>query len=394
MENDRLSFTRAEYGDRLEATRRAMEAKGIDVLIATNPCNMHWLTGYDGWSFYVHQAVIVPLTGEPLWWGRPMDAVGAQKTTWLGDDSIFSYPDDYVQNPEKHAYAHLCGILRDKGWDRLRIGVEMDTYYFTAACLETLRAEISDVKIVDATTLVGWQRSVKSPAEIDYMGKAARIVEAMHARIRDVTRPGLRKNELVAEIYQASLTGAEGIGGDYAAIVPLTPSGRDAAAAHLTWDDRELVSGEGTFFEIAGCYRRYHCPISRTVFLGTPPREMLTAQQAVLEGMEAGMAVARPGYTCGEIAEAFFGVLRRYGVEKTSRTGYSVGLAYPPDWGEHTMSIRPGDRTVLKSNMVFHFMPAIWTPEWGLEITETMRITDAGGPECLANVPRELHVKP
>jgi ectoine hydrolase len=44
--------------------------------------------------------------------------------------------------------------------------------------------------------------------------------------------------------------------------------------------------------------------------------------------------------------------------------------------------------------MVFHFMPAIWTPEWGLEITETMRITDEGGPECLANVPRELCVKP
>src|SRR5690606_14043250 len=218
----------------------------------------------------------------------------------------------------------------DKGWDQRRIGVEMDNYYFTGACPETLRAEIPGGMVVDACSAVTWQRSVRSEAEIEYMRRAARIVEATHARIREVRRPGLKKNELVAEIYHAALIGADGYGGDYSAIVPLTPSGRDAAAAHLTWDDRELVSGEGTLFEIAGWCRRYHGAISRTVFLGEPAKDMLKAQEAVLEGMEAGMAVAKHGYTGGEIAGAFFGVLRKYGVEKTSRTGYSVGLSYPP----------------------------------------------------------------
>jgi Xaa-Pro aminopeptidase len=33
-----------------------MEAKGVDLLIVSDPSNMAWLTGYDGWSFYVHQA--------------------------------------------------------------------------------------------------------------------------------------------------------------------------------------------------------------------------------------------------------------------------------------------------------------------------------------------------
>ncbi|WP_127144104.1 M24 family metallopeptidase [Pelagibacterium montanilacus] len=394
MPSLRLPFTLSEYYGRLDATRRAMQTHGIDILIVTNPSNMHWLTGYDGWSFYVHQAVIVSLTDEPQWWGRPMDAVGAQMTTWLADDSIHSYPDDYVQNPEKHAYQHLCAILRAKGWDQRRIGVEMDNYYFTAACLETLRAEIPGVSVADATSIVTWQRSVKSEAEIEYMRRAARIIEKTHERIREITEPGLRKNELVAEIFASLTRGADGYGGDYSAIVPLTPSGRDAAAAHLTWDDRPLIAGEGTFFEIAGCYRRYHCPISRTVYLGTPPDEMLRAQEAVLEGLEAGLATARPGNTCGEVAEAFFAVLKKHGVEKSSRAGYSVGLSYPPDWGEHTMSIRPGDRSILTANMTFHFMPAIWTPEWGLEITETFRITEDGAPECLANVPRELCVKP
>ena len=83
-----LKFTRAEYADRLQKTRRAMEEKGVDLLIVSDPSNMNWLTGYDGWSFYVHQAVIVPPEGEPIFFGRGMDAVGARFTAYLAEDNI------------------------------------------------------------------------------------------------------------------------------------------------------------------------------------------------------------------------------------------------------------------------------------------------------------------
>ena len=65
------------------------------------------------------------------------------------------------------------------------------------------------------------------------MRKAGRIVEAMHTRILEKIEPGMRKNDLVAEIYDAGLRGVAGCGGDYAAVVPLLPSGPDAAAPHL-----------------------------------------------------------------------------------------------------------------------------------------------------------------
>lgn len=392
MTSPDLPFSLSEYADRLAGVHAAMEAKGIEVLIVTNPANMAWLTGYDGWSFYVHQAVIVPGGEKPLWWGRPMDAVGARMTSYLDHDRIFYYPDDYVQNTEKHAYQHLCGILADKGWAKARIGLEMDNYYFTAACYTTLQAELPDATLSNGDDIVTWQRSVKSEAELVYMRRAARIVEKMHERIRNIVKPGIRKNDLVAEIYDASVRGTDEFGGDYSAIVPLTPSGRDAAAAHLTWNDRPMSGDEGTFFEIAGCYRHYHCPLSRTAYLGTPPAAMLNAQQAVLEGLEAGLEAAQPGKTCHDIAMAFFSTLKRFGVEKDSRAGYSVGLSYPPDWGEHTMSIRPGDYSELKENMTFHFMPAIWTDEWGFETTETFRVAKTGKAECLANVSRELFI--
>jgi ectoine hydrolase len=384
------AFARVEYAARLAKARAAMERAGIDVLIVTDPSNMNWLTGYDGWSFYVHQAVIVPMEGEPMWFGRPQDMAGARLTTYLEDSSLFTYPDVFVQNAVVHPYQVLSAIMRDNGYSFSIIGVEMDNYYFTAKCLEILRQDLPEARILDATALVNWQRAVKSDQELIYMRRAARIVEKMHERIRDVTEVGMRKCDLVAEIYDAGLRGTEEFGGDYAAIVPLTPSGRDASAAHLTWDDRPLKRGEGTFFEVAGCYRRYHAPLSRTIFLGEPPAEMLLAQEAVLEGLDAGLAAACPGNTCGEVADAFFAVLRRHGIEKDSRTGYPVGLSYPPDWGERTMSLRTHDATVLEPNMTFHFMPAIWTEDWGFEISETIRIRDTGSAECLADVPREL----
>lgn len=387
-----LNFSRAEYAARLDKTRRAMEAAGVELLVVIDPSNMNWLTGYDGWSFYVQQCVIVPPHGEPLFFGRGMDAVGARFTAWIGEESIIGYPDDYVMNPAKHPMELLAQILTDRGWGRLRVGVEMDNYWYTARSHAALAAGLPDARLSDTTGLVNWQRAVKSPAELDYMRKAGEIVTAMHARILEVVAPGVRKNDLVAEIMATGVRGVPGAGGDYPAIVPLLPSGREAAAAHLTWDDRPMRAGEGTFFEIAGCHHRYHCPLSRTVFLGKPPQVFVEGEKAVLEGMEAGLEAARAGNTCEEFAGAFYAVLKKHGITKDGRTGYPIGVSYPPDWGERTMSLRPGDRTVLEPGMTFHFMTGLWSDDMGLEITESLVITE-GAPELLANVPRQLFVK-
>lgn len=387
-----LNFSREEFGQRLAKVRAAMAERGIDLLLVTDPSNMNWLTGYDGWSFYVHQCVLVPGSGEPLWYGRGQDANGAVRTVYMAEENIIGYPDHYVQSSERHPMDLLSSILTDKGHGAAVIGVEMDNYYFSAAAFASLQRHMPNARFVDATALVNWQRAVKSETELSYMRTAARIVERMHAKIADMAVPGLRKNELVAEIFRTGVLGTDDAGGDYPAIVPLLPSGSDAAAPHLTWDDKPMKSGEGTFFEIAGCYKRYHCPLSRTVFLGKPPQYFLDAEKAVLEGMDAGLEAAKPGNMCEDIAGAFFGVLKKHGIEKDNRTGYPIGVSYPPDWGERTMSLRPGDKTVLEPGMTFHFMTGLWLDDWGMEITESIAITDTG-VECLANVPRQLTVK-
>ena len=387
-------FSTAEYERRLRQTRAEMAQRGLDVLLISDPSNMSWLAGYGGWSFYVHQCVILGPDGPPVWFGRGQDANGALRTVWMSPDHIIGYPDHYVQSTERHPMEFLAGVLAERGWDKGTIGVEMDNYWYSARAHERLQTSLPNARFQDATALVNWQRAVKSDEELGYMRKAARIVERMHARIAERVEVGLRKCDLVADIYEAGLRydPALGYGGDYPAIVPLLPSGPDAAAPHLTWDDLPMRPNEGTFFEIAGCYQRYHCPLSRTIFLGKPPTEIVEAEKAVLEGMEAGLEAARAGNTCEDISGAFFRVLDRHGIVKDNRTGYSIGLSYPPDWGERTMSLRRGDRTVLQPGMTFHFMTGLWMENWGYETTESIAITD-GAPEIFCDVPRKMLVK-
>lgn len=232
--------------------------------------------------------MIVGQEGAPLWWGRAMDIAGARRTCWIGDDYIFGYDDSYVQNPARHPMEDLGKRLTALGLGAGTLGDEMDNYYFSAAACEALFNALPVSLRKDATGLVNWARAVKSPAEIGFMRKAAGIVSAMHARIAEVAEAGMPKHHLVAEILRAGVLGTEEAWGDYPAIVPLTPSGMDATSPHLTWDDRPLKRGEAAFFEIAGVYRRYHAPQSRTLFVGEVPPRYRAAEAAVAAATAAG----------------------------------------------------------------------------------------------------------
>ncbi|MBO9445273.1 M24 family metallopeptidase [Ruegeria sp. R14_0] len=388
------AFSRAEYDRRLAKTRAAMSAAGLDAMFVEDPSNMAWLTGYEGWSFYVHQGVLILHDADPIWWGRKQDANGARRTVWMADDRIHGYADEFVQSTVRHPMQNLAALILEIGLAKGRIGVELDNYYYSAKAHLTLLAELPKAELIDANALVNWQRAVKSDEEIALMRKAARISEHVIDGVLDRIEPGMRKNDLVAQIYHDAITGVGDDWGDYAAIVPLLPSGADAAAPHLTWDGAPFKSGECTFFELSGCYRRYHTPFCRSVFLGDPPDHLLRAETALVEGLEAGLNAARAGNQARDIAMALAAPLERAGIERGARCGYPIGLSYPPDWGERTISLRPEDETVLEPGMTFHFMPGLWMDDWGLEITESILITETGPAECFCNRPRKLFVKP
>ncbi|WP_331235009.1 M24 family metallopeptidase [Natronorarus salvus] len=384
-------FERSEYERRVEVTKERMREEGVETLFLSDPANMNYLAGYDGWSFYVHQGVIVSLElDQPVWIGREMDRNGARATVWIDEENVHSYSDDHVHSPVgKHPMDAVATLLSDLGLDATTIGVEMDASYYTARSHERLREHLPNATFTDATLLVGWVRIVKSEAELALMEQAAELSErAMRAGIEAIGA-GVPESEVAAEIYHTLIAGTDEFGGDYPSIVPLMPSGEHTGTPHLTWSDEPFSEGDPVIIELSGCRHRYHSPLARTAVIGEPGEEMRHVADVVVEGLEAAIGEAKPGVTCEAVERAWRETIAEHGIEKESRIGYSMGLGYPPDWGEHTASLRPQDETVLEENMTFHVIPGIWFDEFGVEISETIRVTETGA-EALASFPREL----
>jgi len=388
-----MLFEKNEYKERLKKVKIDMQKKGIDLLVSHDPSNMNYLTGYDAWSFYYAQCVLVHVNEEePICFVRAQDGGGAYIKTYLQDKNIIEYDEKYIHTWPLHPYQYLTEIIKKRKWDKQNIGLEMDSHYFTAFCYETIKKGLPNAKLKDAERLVNWVRVVKSNAEIKLMQSAARIVESGMKTAFNSINPGVRQCDAVAEIQKALLNGTKEFGGDYPSIATLLPTGKGTSASHLTHTDEKFVSGEATIIEIAGAYKRYHCPMARTVLLGKKDQKKIDTMKATNEALDAGISATKPGNTIDDVAQKFWGVLDKYKIKKDSRTGYSIGIGYPPDWGEQTFNILKGDKTILQPNVTFHMIAVMQFGDWGVEASEAVRVTEKGS-ELFCNLSRELHIK-
>ena len=388
-----MNFTKEEYKNRLKKVQSLMQDKGIELLISQDPSNMNYLTGYDAWSFYYAQCVVVHVNcDEPICFVRDQDAGGAYIKTYLKDENIIKYNEKYIHTWPLHPYDALVDLIKEKKWDKLSIGLEMDSHYFTAYCYEKIKNGLPNAKIKDCERLVNWVRVVKSDAEIKLMKSAAEITKLGMEKAMDAINPGVRQCDAVSQIYSTLIKGTPEFGGDYASIVPMLPTGKGTSASHLTWTEDKFVEGEATIIEIAGTHKKYHCPMARTVLLGKPDQLKIDTMNKTIEALQAGIDATKAGNTADDVAQAFWKILDKYGIEKTSRTGYSIGIGYPPDWGEHTLNISKGDMTELKPNVTFHMIAVMQFGNWGVEASESIRVTDKGA-ELFYDFPKELRIK-
>ncbi|MYM18557.1 M24 family metallopeptidase [Brevibacterium sp. 5221] len=385
-------FSDQEYASRLAKVRERMRFQGLQALIVTDPANIFYLTGYDAWSFYTPQMLFVGPDGDPLLFMREMDANGAWRTACIDRELIIGYPERYVHRPHIHPFDWVAFRLRQLGWVARThgvVGLEMDSHFFSPKAYRALVNAVPEWTLVESFELVNWVRAVKSDAEIQYMRHAARVATgAMQAAV-DAIEPGAPQNEIAAAIAHAQALGAGESFGDYPAIMPLLPTGASADTPHLTWSNRVLQDGEAVVVEIAGAHRRYHVPIARTISLGEPGDDLKRLEEAVAEGLQAVLDAAAPGVPVRELALAWNWKLAQYGLAKESRLGYSIGIGYPPDWGERTMSIRSEDESILERNMTFHIICGMWMEGHGYEVSESVRISDTG-VEAFTAFPRRI----
>ena len=389
-----MFFSSSEFSNRLENTKTSMIKHNIEVLIITDPSNMNYLTGYDGWSFYVPQGLIVSLDREePIWFGRKQDSKGAIITTYLKEENILGYPENLIQAPPAHPYNYVANYIHENKWENKNIGVEMDSYYYTAENHNRLLKQCPNATFKNAHLLVNWIRYIKSESEIIYMKEGAKLVQAGMQTAFDEIKPGVKQSFVAGKIQNTLLGGNKEIqiGGEYSGLNIILASGVSASASHLTPTDKKFKKNEGTIIELGGVKNRYHCALSRSVYIGKPDPKTNDTLKITNEGVEQAIENTKPGNTCHDVAAAFWGVLAKYGLEKDSRCGYSIGIGYPPDWGEHTMSIRKNDMTVLQPNVTFHLMAGMWMDTWGLEMSESIRVTE-NGCELFCNFSRKLHL--
>ena len=388
-----MIFEKNEYIERLNKTKKSMQNKGIDLLISQDTANINYLTGYDAWSFYYAQCAIVHLDHEePFLFVRDQDSGGAYIKSYIRDENIIVYDEKYIHTWPLHPYDFLIELIKKNKWDNLNIGVEMDSHYFTAYCYQKLKNGLPNARLIDSERLVNWVRVVKSENEINLMKNAALISQAGMKTAFNTISPGVRQCDAVGEIQKSLFYGTPDYGGEYSSIATLLPTGKGTSASHLTATQDPFVNGEATIVEIAGVYKRYHVPMARTVLLGKPEQKKVDAMRATNEALDAGISAVKPGNRADDVAQAFWTILDKYNIKKESRTGYSIGIGYPPDWGEHTLNISKGDQTILEPNITFHMIAVMQFGDWGVEASESIRVTE-NGCETFCNLSRELHIK-
>ncbi len=388
-----LTFSPEEYLGRIAAVRGRMRDQGLSALIVTDPANLYYLTGYNAWSFYTPQLLFVPSSGPLTLFMRDMDARGATHTSWLPPEDIVGYPERYVQRPHIHPFDWVAFALRQR-WEVARasaspVGVEIDSHFFSPRAFRALVNGVPEWRLVDSFELVNWIRAIKSPDEIALMRRAAEVTTtAMDAALGTVGI-GVGQNEVSAAIAGAQARGSADSWGDYPAIVPMLPTGESADTPHLTWTDRKFVADEAVSIELAGVHRRYHVPLARTAVVGQPRQELVRLEAVVAEALAAVLDVAAPDVATAELARTWNRMLALAGLEKPSRLGYSIGIGYPPDWGERTISIRTEDEQVLEAGMTFHLICGMWMNGYGYELSESILITESGC-ETFTSFPREV----
>jgi Xaa-Pro aminopeptidase len=334
--------------------------------------------------------VIIDINSEqPMWLGRAMDSVGAKFTSYLKKENIIPYPDEYVASKDRHPINYLCKIIKNRKWGKKRIGVEMDDYYYTAKWHSILERELPNVKFIDAFLLVNWVRMVKSTKEIQYMKEAGQIANLAMKKTMNKVKPGIRQCDVIAELYKATIGGTNKVGGTFTCKPPNAMVGKYCSAPHLSWTDDKLKKNEIFYIELGGAKHRYHVPLARCIFTGKAPKKIIEISKVINEGLNSVLDKAKPGVTGHELEKNWKKVISKYGIKKDSRIGYPVGIGYPPTWGELTTSFRKGDKNILKENMTFHCIPALWLKEYGIVISETFVVRKQGA-ERLTNYQQKL----
>lgn len=368
---DDMTFPAEEYEARIAALRDRIHERRMDAVVITDPENIMYLTDYQttGYSFF--QALIVPLEQEPFMITRAMEESNVIHRTWV--ERTRPYPDtgDAIQM--------LVETLREFNLADKRIGYERNSYFFPAYQQDFIRTTLTHAKLLDCFGIVEEGRICKSQAEIDLMKRAAIATQAGMKAGLAASVAGVSENEIGAEISSAMFKA----GGEPPAVMPYVTSGPRTMIGHATWEGRIVEPNDHVFLEVGGCYRRYHTAMMRTAVNGELTDSMYKAQELMKTALDTLHGYVQPGMTVSDVDNLVRNIISNndVGGRLVTRSGYSIGIAFPPSWDEgYISSLKQGDSATLREGMTFHIIPWMWGVDGDKTcgISDTIYVTDNG----------------
>lgn len=356
------AFNLNEYKTRLAIARRALSENGLAACATMAPEHLYYFGGYDSWVGVNSPQALIFTSGEdsPTLILRDVDLSLAIESSWVEDIRTYSLvADDF---PEL-----VRGVLHEKAIDGGRIAIETQSYALPTATGLALISALRPMEIIDATTLLGRIRLIKSPAELAYMEQAAKYANRGLQAMTESVRAGMTEIELASEVEAAMRRS----GSDYPAIPTEMSSGDRSAGGHATPRNRPIEPGDIIHAEFAGVAARYHATAIQTVSCGEPSPRAGELYKLGLQSLRAGIAAAQVGAPVADVEDASLEPLRTQGIEHAAmmRFGYGIGIAYPPIWLE-TLQIARGFDDRLEPGMAFVLHSCIELPDENLGVIQ------------------------
>jgi Xaa-Pro dipeptidase len=383
--HDRLSMSPDEFVRRYDLIQDGMAAMDLDALLIRGPENITYFSGYESPGYYRYHCIVVPRQGEPVFVVRDFEWINTPEFAW---SSKLAKVYDWENGPDV-TVSVLCQLGLGEA---RRIGVEKCNFYYTVAEHETLCRGLPRTEFVDGTEILWNARMIKSEEEIAMMRRSAALVDTAMLAGYEASRPGASGDEINAIVNQTLLEN----GGEYMGLPPFVLAGERSCLPHQTGGANRLRSDDVMYFEISASKRRYTAALMRTIFLGQPKDEWLRAASACIDAVTAALEAIKPGVTPHDADTAARAVTTRAGCGSLhrNRLGYSIGLSYPPDWGEgEIISLQQQEYRPLQVGMSFHMPPVcLKYREFGIGFSESIVVTETGC-ERLSNLPREVVIK-
>jgi len=364
LRSDSASNPQAKRRNSLQA---ALEERRLPFLLVTNLTNIAYLTGFRGTA-----GVALFNSREGILWVDPRYTLQAREEAWG------------VEVIEERKGLHKAVATWLKTNKVRRLGYE-PTHLNCADFSRLQQAAGWQVNFLPVTGLVEQLRAVKDEEEVAKIRGAGRITVEVFEEVLGRVRPGVSESELAAEIdYQMRKKGAEG-----AAFETIVASGARAALPHARPSRKLLRENELVIFDLGAILGDYAADMTRTVYLGQPPRRVRSLYNAVVEAQEKAARAALPGVRAGDVDAVARRTLASRGLARffTHSTGHGVGME------THEMPrLARGEKTRLQAGHVVTVEPGVYLEGWGgIRVEDTILVGPAG-PEVLTPAPKDQWV--